>query len=69
MIILNEDTVALQYIAVYYGIPRYGHKRCFIGRGIDHTRVEQVTRSATDIEIKRCIECGKLVLPKEEEQS
>lgn len=32
MILLNEDTIALKYIAVYYGIPRYGHKRCFLHR-------------------------------------
>jgi len=72
MIILNEDIIALKYIAVYYGLPRYGHERCFLNRNrgrtlspVDDTRVEQVTRFERDIESMRCIQCGKLLLPKE----
>ena len=66
-----EDTVALEYIAVYIGIPRYGHKNCLIKRDpdmgdIDRSRLLPLTREAPAIEEKCCIMCGKLLLPKEQ---
>ena len=61
MILLHEDAIALKYLTIYYGLPRYGHPQCFLDRDwpLDHSRVEQVTRQEPDIEIKYCSGCGK----------
>jgi hypothetical protein len=64
----NEDTVALEYIAVYIGIPKYGHPNCLkkgdpdLGE-INVSRLVEVTDARADIEIKHCCICGKKLFP------
>ena|SRR6478609_6276334 len=53
-----ESTVALKKTAIYYGIPKYGHKNCYRKAG-EFFLVDQVDRTEPDIEKKCCSACGK----------
>ena len=62
-----EDTVALKKIAIYYGIPKYGHTQCYRDAG-GLFLVEQVNRSEPDIEKKHCSACGNLLIQRNEKR-
>ena len=61
---VKPDTVAVLCTAVYVGVPSQGHERCYTFIN-GCASVEQVTRDEPDIEIKRCIECGKPLISRQ----
>jgi hypothetical protein len=60
---LKADTVAILDTAIYYGIPKYGHAKCYRQATAP---IEHVTIEAPDITIKHCSACGKRLLPESE---
>ena len=59
---LHEDDIAILHVAVYYGLPTFGHKNCY--RHIEPSQhpLQHVTGEAT-LAIKHCIACGKPLIP------
>lgn len=60
---MKEDTVAIKNVAIYYGIPKYGHKKCLLS--LVGNRVEEVTMQEPGITQLHCVGCGKLLLPEQ----
>ncbi len=56
--VVQEAHIALKCIAIFYGLPAYGHERCSVGK-----RGQLVTRDEPDIERKYCSACGKKLIP------
>lgn len=58
---MKEDTVAIKNVAIYYGIPWHGHKKCLLN--LVGNRTEEVTIQEPGITQLRCVACGKLLIP------
>lgn len=56
----GSDPVAIKVTAVYFGLPKYGHKNCW---KIIRNDIEIVTQAEPDIEKKYCILCDKKLIP------
>ena len=68
---LQPDDIAIGYVAVYYGIPAYGHERCYLAMVASQQHgIRHVSRAdlGSAIATKCCIECGKLLVPAEEQK-
>lgn len=60
---MKEDTVAIKNVAIYYGIPKFGHKKCLLN--LTGNRAEEVTMQEQGIMHLHCVGCGKPLLPEQ----
>jgi len=69
---MKEDTVAIKDIAIFYGIPKYGHATCLRKLKTElkfrvRDRSEEVTIESTGIRQLHCVACGNLLIPEQVE--
>ena len=59
---LKDDTVAILDTAIYYGIPKFGHKDCYKQIKYPGYAPIQVTMDVPGIDRLCCSACGKILL-------
>ncbi len=62
---LQPDDIAIGYVAMYCGIPKYGHTTCYTRLEPTQHPLRHITRESLGeyIAVKLCIECGELLVP------
>lgn len=66
---IKEDDIAIEYVAVYYGLPRYGHATCYRQIPSSLHPIEHVSRDKKGMDGKCCIACGEPLVPEEEDHA